>query len=260
MNRLAFVSVLAVIASLSCSSGTSEQTPAAAGSSGASGQSGAGGSGGAAQGGSAGAGGVDAGVDGPGDDACASCTDAIPSEAAGTAGPYEPCSTPDACQAGYKCVTTVTDPEYGQCTKDCGADTDCPASPSGNGVGCHPDTKICYSLCGVHGGTCPDGLVCTAQEFCLEPSLTVPTKGPGEHCIGSAECKDGAECVQGEYTAAYCAPKCQKDEDCTTAAPGSKGTCTDAGTFTFCMYYCGMMAGGAKCPGDMVCEGNAICR
>ena len=179
----------------------------------------------------------------------------------GDAGVYAPCHTPDECQQGLSCVTVVQQPAHGQCTHDCVSDDDCEASPSGNQVGCHPQVKICLSLCGVYGGECPPGLVCTAHEFCLEPSNVQATKGPGEHCVGAAECVGEAECVEGENTSAYCAPLCSTNEDCAAAAPGHVGQCINAsGMFSFCMFFCGMMAGGAPCPGDLVCEANSICR
>ncbi len=186
--------------------------------------------------------------------------DAAPDGAGGGAGAYEPCNDPEDCEQAYQCIKLVTEPQYGQCTRTCAQDTDCPASPAGNPVACHPTEHVCLSLCGVHGGTCPDWLACTAHEMCLEPSNVVASKGPGEHCTGSDECLDDAECVEGQYTAAYCAPLCTTNDDCSVASPGSVGQCANAGAFSFCMFFCGIMANGAPCPGDMVCEGNAVCR
>lgn len=253
--------VVLAISAASCSSSDSAGTsPGASGASGQGGSSSEGGSAGSAQGGGTGVGGAqDAGADAPAGHAGA-CSDCDGSFEAGSVGPYGPCTTDTECQAPYTCSKPFSDLAYGQCTRTCSTDADCPASPSANQVGCHPDAKTCLSLCGAYGGACPVGLVCTAQQFCLPPSTTTATKGPGEHCTGSAECLDDAECVEGEYTKAYCAPLCQTNEDCSKAAPGSSGQCTDATTFKFCMFFCGMMANGATCPGDMVCEGNAVCR
>jgi len=74
---------------------------------------------------------------------------------AGDAGIYAPCYAPDECQQGLSCITAVQQPAHGQCTHDCVSDDECESSPSGNQVGCHPQAKICLSLCGVYGGECP---------------------------------------------------------------------------------------------------------
>lgn len=174
-----------------------------------------------------------------------------------SSGAYSVCHANTECPPDLKCVTVRSNPLSGWCTKNCTQDDECPQSPTNNPVGCHEG--ICVSLCGVYGGVCPPGLVCVAMEFCLEESGTQATKGPGETCGETAECID-AECVEGENTGPYCAPYCTSDADCSTAAPGSVGTCAASGSLQFCMYFCGMMAGGAPCPGDMWCEGNAICR
>lgn len=276
MRNAILVLALSLVVPTACSSSSSNSEPSqSGGSAGASGHAGSGGTapvtGGAAgaSGAPAGNGGADAGcVDCPDDDSGtagasgqAGSAGTGGSSPSGDVGIYGVCSTPTECEVGLTCVTVVNEPEYGQCTHDCVDDSDCAPSPSGNQVACHPQAKICLSLCGVHGGECPDGLVCTAHEVCLEPSGVEATKGPGEHCSGTAECLGEAECVEGENTSAYCAPLCDTNEDCSVAAPGHSGQCMNvSGVFSFCMFFCGMMAGGATCPGDLVCEGNTICR
>ncbi|MFW5740831.1 MAG: hypothetical protein ACOC1F_10750 [Myxococcota bacterium] len=278
-NVIVLLSVTLVASTTwSCSGSTSnsdDQAPAgqagagggsggpAGGSGGSSGDAGSGGSTGstAGQGGTAGNDPADAGQpDAPEPEAGTAGTGGS-GTGSGDVGIYGVCHTPGDCAVGLTCTTVVQDPEYGQCTHDCVDDADCEPSPSGNPVACQPEAGICISLCGVHGGNCPAGLVCTAHEYCLEPSGVEATKGPGEHCSGKAECLGDAECVEGENTSAYCAPLCTTNEDCTAAAPGHVGQCIEAGgMFNFCMFFCGMMANGAPCPGDLVCEANTICR
>ncbi len=170
---------------------------------------------------------------------------------------YSKCEEDADCPYPLECKTGLNNPLYGQCSLTCAEDGECPAAPNGNSVGCV--YNMCVSTCGIHGGTCPEWLNCTAQEFCLEPTSTVADKGPGESCTEAAECKDGAECVEGEVTNAYCAPLCQTNEDCLAAAPEAYGQCAAAGGFNFCMFYCGMMGQNKPCPGDMKCE-VVICR
>lgn len=170
---------------------------------------------------------------------------------------YSKCETDADCPYPLECKTGLNNPLYGQCSLVCTQNEECPASPYGNSVGCV--YGMCVSTCGVHGGTCPEWLNCTAQEFCLEPTSTVANKGPGESCTEAAECTGDAECVEGEVTKPYCAPICTTNQDCLDAAPEAYGQCTAAGGFNFCMFFCGMMGQNKPCPGDMVCE-VVVCR
>ena len=170
---------------------------------------------------------------------------------------YSKCETDADCPAPLTCQTGRNNPLYGQCTLDCTANEQCPAAPFGNEVGCV--YNMCVSVCGIHGGTCPDWLECVSQEFCLEPVSTEATLGTGKSCTEAAECIQPAECVQGEVTKPYCAPLCTTNEDCLAAAPEAYGQCASGGGFNFCMFYCGMMGQNKPCPGDMTCE-VVICR
>jgi hypothetical protein len=186
--------------------------------------------------------------------------DGAPEESgSGDTDAYNPCDATATCKPGLRCVRTRKDPKYGQCTKSCESPDDCPAPPGGNKVSCFRNR--CISLCGVHGGTCNPGLECYVDESCFEPVTTVPTKEAGQRCTDRSECKNDAECVEGQSTRPYCAPPCNTDDDCSASAPGAKGTCAQAGTKKICIYRCGALGGAAdaKCPGDMVCE-VAICR
>ncbi len=171
---------------------------------------------------------------------------------------YSRCDTDADCPAGLRCLTGRNNPLYGQCTRPCLSEADCPLSPYGNGVVCQ--YEMCVMTCGVQGGDCPDWLECVSQQYCLEPVSTQSELGPGESCRESAECVQPAECVEGEFTQAYCAPLCESDADCLAAAPEASGICSAVGgSFNFCIFYCGMMGQNKPCPGDLVCEA-VVCR
>lgn len=172
---------------------------------------------------------------------------------------YTQCYTNHDCPPGYTCLTVRDNPLWGQCTIPCGAEDECPAAPHGNSVACWGQYGLCISLCGMHGGDCPEWLECIGMEFCLEQANIEATKGPGERCEESAECLGNAECISGEFTPASCFPLCASDADCAAAAPDAAGTCTNMGDVSFCMFYCGFMGGGKECPGDMECD-VAVCR
>lgn len=166
--------------------------------------------------------------------------------------PYGPCDSTVQCQPGTTCETYREDPLYGQCTRRCTSEVDCPAAPVESSVGCSSEHGTCFILCGIHEGECPEWLECVAYELCMEPVSTVADKGPGELCSDEAECMGEAECVALGDSPAYCAPLCTLDEDCAEAAPGSAGMCQDAGLFAFCMFQCRPFAA-AECPGDLIC-------
>ena len=96
----------------------------------------------------------------------------------------------------------------------------------------------------------------------LSPDL-VPagSKGVGEHCTDGIECADEMICASGEYTSAHCTPVCDSTEQCNAAAPPARGQCVPVGGFdgNICLWFCGMLAEGADCPGDLSCE-VAACR
>lgn len=176
----------------------------------------------------------------------------------GTTALYEPCQETAECLPGLHCQSNVPEPQGGQCTHACASNDDCEAA-GGAQVLCHPVSSTCVIGCGMYGGDCPAGLVCTDVQFCTEGSDLVPTKTTGESCTTALECLNGAACVSGEHTAPYCSPPCTTDDDCKVGAPDAVGTCNAAGGLTFCIYMCGFMANGADCPGDMTCE-VAVCR
>jgi hypothetical protein len=165
---------------------------------------------------------------------------------------YGACDSTEQCQPGYTCETYREDPLYGQCTRRCVSETDCPPAPAESSVGCSSEHGTCFVLCGIHEGECPEWLECVAYELCMEPVSTVADKGPGELCSDEAECMGDAECVALGDSPAYCAPLCTIDEDCAEAAAGSAGMCQDAGLFAFCMFQCRPFAA-AECPGDLLC-------
>lgn len=182
--------------------------------------------------------------------------------------PYGRCTDDRHCPEGLVCDMPYPDAAYGFCTKQCNNDSECPASTLPIPQGCHKEPGAlsgwCTSLCGVHAGgstTCEDWLQCVASQWCLPPSTTIPTKGPGESCKGGAECLSG-ECVEGQNTRAHCALKCSSDGDCAGPQGLWKGTCVSAGglPYNFCIWMCGMMGGGASCPGDLQCVGMSVCQ
>jgi hypothetical protein len=252
-----------VLASAACGSDEREkESSATGGSAGTGGTAGASGSGGTsggagnAQGGSGGEAGSagDAGASGQAGDAGTGGQ-----TGSGTTALYEPCQETVECLPGLHCQSNVPEPQGGQCSHVCNTNDDCEAAAVGNPVLCHPVSNTCVMGCGVNGGTCPPGLVCTDVQFCTETSGLTPTKNTGESCTTALECLNDAACVSGEHTAPYCSPPCTKDEDCKVGAPDAVGTCNAAGGLTFCIYMCGFMANGAACPGDMTCE-VAVCR
>ena len=96
----------------------------------------------------------------------------------------------------------------------------------------------------------------------LAPDLApAGSKGVGEHCTDGKECADEMICASGEYTSAHCTPRCDSTEQCNAAAPPAKGQCVPVGGFdgNICLWFCGMLADGADCPGDLSCE-VAACR
>jgi hypothetical protein len=92
----------------------------------------------------------------------------------------------------------------------------------------------------------------------LNAEAAAGTKKAGELCTEAFECADTMNCVSGQYTPAHCNPNCTSDTDCATSAPNAKGTCQNGGSINFCLYLCGVMGGGATCPGDLKCDG-AVC-
>jgi len=99
--------------------------------------------------------------------------------------------------------------------------------------------------------------------FDLAGDLAPPgTKKMGEHCLESVECEGEAICAAGEYTSAHCTPVCTDNAPCIDEANNVKGSCTPVGGFegNICMFFCGFMADGGDCPGDLVCQGGAVCR
>ncbi len=97
----------------------------------------------------------------------------------------------------------------------------------------------------------------------LTPDLALPgTKKMGEHCVEDEECEGDAICAEGEYTSAHCSPVCTDNTPCIDEAANVKGTCTPVGGFegNICLFFCGFMADGADCPGDLICVGGAACR
>lgn len=181
---------------------------------------------------------------------------------------YGRCTGDVQCPEGLVCDLPYADAAYGFCTKQCNIDGECPASTLPIPQGCHKEDGAlsgwCTSLCGVNAGgstTCEDWLQCVASQWCLPPSTTVPTKGPGEACTGGAECLSG-DCVEGQSTRAHCALKCTSDDECAGPHGLWKGTCVTAGglPYNFCIWMCGMMAAGAICPGELACVGMSVCQ
>ena len=84
----------------------------------------------------------------------------------------------------------------------------------------------------------------------------------GQHCVESEECEGEAICAEGKYTSGHCTPICVDNTPCTDEAANVKGTCTPTGGMegNICWFFCGFMADGGDCPGDLVCEGGAVCR
>lgn len=176
----------------------------------------------------------------------------------GSTGLYEPCTTTPECLPGLHCQSHVPEPQGGLCSHACTSHDDCENTASGKGI-CHPVTSTCVLGCGINPGQCPDGLVCTDSQFCVEKSSLAASKNTGQSCATELECLHGAACISGEHTSAYCSPPCQNDEDCKTGAPEAVGSCKQASGLTFCIYLCGIMANGAACPGDLTCE-FGMCR
>lgn len=181
---------------------------------------------------------------------------------------YGRCGTDRDCPEGLVCDVPYPDAAYGFCSKPCNHDSECPPSTLPIPQGCHKEPGAlsgwCTSLCGLQAGgstTCEDWLQCVASQWCLPPSTTTPTKGPGESCNGGAECLSG-ECIEGENTRAHCALKCASDGDCAGPQGLWKGTCVAAGglPYQFCIWMCGIMASGATCPGDLQCVGMSVCQ
>ncbi|HOU54862.1 MAG TPA: hypothetical protein PLQ97_13120 [Myxococcota bacterium] len=181
---------------------------------------------------------------------------------------YGRCNHDSECPEGLVCDLPYLDAAYGFCSRTCNHDSECPASTLPIPQGCHKEPGAlsgwCTSLCGIHAGgstTCEEWLQCVASQWCLPPSTTVPTKGPGESCRGGAECLSG-ECIEGENTRAHCALKCSSDGDCAGPNGQWKGTCVSAAglDYNFCIWMCGMMASGASCPGDLQCVGMSVCQ
>jgi hypothetical protein len=199
-----------------------------------------------------GGGGVDAGDDDGG-------TAADGGGCAGAAGPYEQCAIGGCdCQAGLDCVGgRATPTQYGMCTATCASETDCPASPAGNPIGCDTQAGLCAGGCATTAD-CPAWLECVASQMCLPPLVTQGTKTPGQSCTSHDECATG-QCAQGENTQLHCNPGCATDADCASAAPGAKGTCAAVGGagFNICIWWC---YGGAVCPGDLDCSGGVVCQ
>lgn len=181
---------------------------------------------------------------------------------------YGRCAVDGDCPEGLVCDLPYGDAKYGFCSKQCNTDGECPASTLAIPQGCHKEPEAlmgwCTSLCGVNNGgstTCEDWLQCVASQWCLPPSGTIPTKGPGEACTGGAECLSG-DCVEGQNTRAHCALKCASDAECAGPEGKWKGTCITAGglPYNFCLWTCGMMGGGAVCPGQLQCVGMSVCQ
>lgn len=172
---------------------------------------------------------------------------------------YTKCMSEADCPEGNICLKVRNNPLWGQCTIPCHGNDVCPPAPHGNPTACWGEHDVCISLCDIHGGTCPDWLECIGMELCLEQADIDATKGPGERCGETAECVGNAECISGEVTEASCFPLCNSDADCVAAAPDAYAMCTNAGSFSFCMFYCGFMGQGKDCPGDMFCEA-VVCR
>jgi len=181
---------------------------------------------------------------------------------------YGQCAVDGDCPEGLVCDVPYADAKYGFCSRQCNNDAECPASTLAIPQGCHKEPEAllgwCTSLCGVNNGgstTCEDWLQCVASQWCLPPSSTIPTKGPGEACTGGAECLSG-DCVEGQSTRAHCALKCTSDAECAGPDGAWKGTCITAGglPYNFCLWTCGMMGGGAVCPGQLQCVGMSVCQ
>jgi hypothetical protein len=184
--------------------------------------------------------------------------DVLQCEVDGAVEAYGQCDTTCDCAYGLACVGGRTDPKYGQCLPPCQEDGDCPASPTGNPVGCHQTEKTCLSLCGTHGGTCPDWLECVGLEMCLPPSATSGTKTAAQFCTSHDECADGASCVEGQYTPAHCNPPCKTNADCNVDG-ATNGQCTAVGGTAICLWMCGMMGGQCPVHGDLKCN-TAVCQ
>ena len=147
----------------------------------------------------------------------------------------------------------------GQCLKPCNENTDCPPPPeTTQQVACHNTEKVCLILCGAYEGECPEWLECFGQEMCLPPSGIIPTKGPGEKCNGKDECIGESDCIEGSSGIAYCYPLCDPNvpNDCANKAPGFQAQCTNAGSFSFCMFNCQ----GVPCPGELQCVAGVFCQ
>ena len=174
-------------------------------------------------------------------------------------GAYQQCTpgAADACPDGLECVKGYDDAQYGQCTKTCAEDTDCPPPPDPTTmqVACNTTESYCLILCGAHPSVCPDWLECFGMEMCLPPSSVVPTKGPGETCVGKDECigdPSMVDCISGQSGIGHCYPICDPNvaNDCANKAPGTSAVCTSAGSFYFCMFDC---KNSIPCPGDLNC-------
>ncbi|HOG43061.1 MAG TPA: hypothetical protein PLX56_07155 [bacterium] len=176
-------------------------------------------------------------------------------------GAYRQCDPAMAgsCPEGMNCVKGYDNAKYGQCLKPCSENTDCPPPPeTTQQVACHNTEKVCLILCGSYEGECPEWLECFGQEMCLPPSGITPTKGPGEKCNGKDECIGDSDCIEGSSGIAYCYPLCDPNvaDDCANKAPGFQAQCTNAGSFSFCMFSCQ----GVPCPGELQCVAGVFCQ
>ncbi len=175
------------------------------------------------------------------------------------AGAYQQCdpAVSSSCPDGLECVKGYDDAQYGQCTKTCAEDGDCPPPPDPvtMQVACNTAESYCLILCGAHPSVCPDWLECFGMEMCLPPSSVVPTKGPGAICEGKNECigdPAAVDCISGQSGVGHCYPICDPNvpDDCANKAPGTSSVCTSAGSFYFCMFDC---KNSIPCPGDLEC-------
>jgi hypothetical protein len=187
-------------------------------------------------------------------------------------GAYRQCdpANPD-CPGGLSCITTLNDPLYGQCTRTCGGNDECPAPPDPEAmqVACNTANHVCYVLCGEYESVCPDWLQCYNLQMCVEPTANPGQGGPGDDCDVIEDCAgapESATCVEGETSGMkYCSPLCDgtnsADPVCTEGLADAAAQCIPIGTGNtgFCMYFCGIMAPGSVCPGDLACA-MGICQ
>ena len=213
-------------------------------------------------------GGADSGADADAD----TDTDTDADADGGAGGAYAQCDPEDPdCPEGLSCITTLDDPLYGQCTRGCDGNEDCPAppDPAAMQVACSTTNDTCYILCGAYESVCPEWLECYNLQMCVEPSATEGTGGPGDDCEVIEDCAGAPEeatCVEGESSGMqYCSPLCDSanptDPACTEGLTDASAQCVaiGAGDAGICMYFCGVMAPGAVCPGDLTCAAG-ICQ